>query len=147
MRSGGASAHPKTSPLDLTVSPPHLLRHLPNHIERQVYKALLDIWTGSKIRHTWLASTVVLSYKKKDPHPQRLPSNLRLNGHIRHPHPTTGETHNEGHDSGLAHYTAWRPERKKYNEPDHKINERPTRKLTAILPSSAWPKRSPWSPE
>ena len=47
--------------------PPHLLRHLLNHMQQQLYLAILDIWRGNKIPHTWLASRVVLIYKKKDP--------------------------------------------------------------------------------
>ena len=32
--------------------PPHLLRHLPNDMQQQLYLAILDIWRGNKIPHT-----------------------------------------------------------------------------------------------
>ena len=47
--------------------PPHLLRHLPHHMQHQLHQAILDIWRGNRIPHTWLASRVGLIHKKKDP--------------------------------------------------------------------------------
>ena len=51
--------------------PPHLLRHLPHHLQEQLYLAILDIWRGNKIPPTRLASRVILIYKKKDPQDPR----------------------------------------------------------------------------
>ena len=45
--------------------PPHLLRHLPLHLQQQLYAAILDIWRGNQIPRAWLISRVVLIYKKK----------------------------------------------------------------------------------
>ena len=50
---------------------PHLLRHLPLHMHRRLYHAILVIWRGNKICPTWFASMVVLIYKKKDPEDQK----------------------------------------------------------------------------
>ena len=47
--------------------PPHLLRHLPNHIQQQLYQAIIAVWNGQNIPVAWLQSRVVLIYKKKDP--------------------------------------------------------------------------------
>ena len=47
--------------------PPHLLRHLPNHIQQQLYQATIAVWNGQNIPVAWLQSRVVLIYKKKDP--------------------------------------------------------------------------------
>ena len=69
---------------------------------------------GNNILQTWLASRVLLIYKKKDPQdPKNIPTHMRLNSHMRHPYATTAETHNQGNDTGLTHNTTWRPEGKK----------------------------------
>ena len=47
--------------------PPHLLWHLPPHMQQQLYHAILDIWRGNRFPATWLASRVIVTYKKKDP--------------------------------------------------------------------------------
>ena len=51
--------------------PPHLLRHLPNHIRKQLYQAIIAVWNGQNIPVAWLRSRVVLIYKKKDPQDPR----------------------------------------------------------------------------
>ena len=51
--------------------PPHLLRHLPNHIQQQLYWAIIAVWNGQNIPVAWLQSRVVLIYKKKDPQDPR----------------------------------------------------------------------------
>ena len=51
--------------------PPHLLRHLPNHIQTQLYQAIIAVWNGQNIPAVWLRSRVVLIYKKKDPQDPR----------------------------------------------------------------------------
>ena len=50
--------------------PPHLLRHLPNHIQ-QLYQAIIAVCNGQNIPVAWLQSRVVLIYKKKDPQDPR----------------------------------------------------------------------------
>ena len=47
--------------------PPHLLRHLPDHVQRQLYQAIVAAWNGQHIPVAWLQSRVVLIYKKKNP--------------------------------------------------------------------------------
>ena len=47
--------------------PPHLLRHLPNHIQQQLYRAIIAVWNGQNFPVAWLQSRLVLIYKKKDP--------------------------------------------------------------------------------
>ena len=44
--------------------PPHLLRHLPNHIQKQLHQAIIDVWNGQSIPFAWLRSRVVLICKK-----------------------------------------------------------------------------------
>ena len=51
--------------------PPHLLRHLPDHVQRQLYQAIVAVWNGQHIPVAWLQSRVVLIYKKKDPQDPR----------------------------------------------------------------------------
>ena len=51
--------------------PPHLLRHLPNQIQQQLYQAIIAVWNGQNIPVAWLRSRVVLIYKKKDPQDPR----------------------------------------------------------------------------
>ena len=51
--------------------PPHLLRHLPNHIQKQLYQAISEVWNGQNIPVAWLWSRVVLIYKKKGPQDPR----------------------------------------------------------------------------
>ena len=51
--------------------PPHLLRHLPDHVQRQLYQAIVAVWNGQHIPVAWLRSRVVLIYKKKDPQDPR----------------------------------------------------------------------------
>ena len=51
--------------------PPHLLRHLPNHLQQQLYQAIIAVWNGQNIPVAWLQSRVVLIYKKKDPQDPR----------------------------------------------------------------------------
>ena len=63
----GVSAHPRTSPRDLMVSPRICCAICPTTCNNGCTKAILDILRGNKIPHTWLASRVVLIYKKKDP--------------------------------------------------------------------------------
>ena len=48
--------------------PPHLLRHLPKHIQKQLYQAILDVWNRQHVPAAWLRSCVVLIYKKKRTH-------------------------------------------------------------------------------
>ena len=57
---------PKNKSAELDVVPPYLLRHLPNHIQQQLYQAIIAIWNGQNILVAWLHSRVVLIYKKKD---------------------------------------------------------------------------------
>ena len=45
--------------------PPHLLRDLPEHIQKQMYQAILDVWNGQHIPTARLRSRVLLIYKKK----------------------------------------------------------------------------------
>ena len=47
--------------------PPHLLRHLPNHIQQELYQAIVAVWNGQNIPVAWLQSRVALIYNKKDP--------------------------------------------------------------------------------
>ena len=47
--------------------PPHLLRHLPEHIQKQLYQAILDVWTTYPHRLAALACSAHL-YKKKRIH-------------------------------------------------------------------------------
>ena len=51
--------------------PPHLLRHLPNHVQTQLYQAIVAVWNRQNIPAAWLRSRVVLIYKKKDPQDPR----------------------------------------------------------------------------
>ena len=51
--------------------PPPLLRHLPNHIRKKLYLAIIDVWNGQNIPVAWLRSRVALIYKKKDPQDPR----------------------------------------------------------------------------
>ena len=51
--------------------PAHLLRHLPKHIQKQLYQAIIDVWKGRHIPTAWVRSRVVLIHKKKDPHDPR----------------------------------------------------------------------------
>ena len=48
-----------------------MLRHLPNHIQQQLYQAIIAVWNGQNIPVAWLQSRVVLIYKKKDPQDPR----------------------------------------------------------------------------
>ena len=48
--------------------PPHLLKHLPNHIRKQLYQAIIDVGKGQNIPFAWLRPRVVLIYKKKGTH-------------------------------------------------------------------------------
>ena len=50
---------------------PHLLRHLPDHVQRQLYQAIVAVWNGQHIPVAWLQSSVVLIYKNKDPQDPR----------------------------------------------------------------------------
>ena len=47
---------------------PHLLRQLPNHIQKQLYQEIIDVWNGQNILVAWLRSRVVLIYNKKRTH-------------------------------------------------------------------------------
>ena len=40
--------------------PPHLLRHLPNYIQKELYLAIIDVWNGQNVPVAWLRSRVVL---------------------------------------------------------------------------------------
>ena len=51
--------------------PPHLLRHLPDHIQQQLYQAIIAVFNGQNIPVAWLQSRVVLIYKNKDPQDPR----------------------------------------------------------------------------
>ena len=45
---------------------PHLLQHLPPHMQAPSHHAVLDSWRGNRNPATWVASRVIVINNKKD---------------------------------------------------------------------------------
>ena len=64
--------------------PPHLLRHVPKHVQCLLSYAILDVWQGNHIPTAWVRSRCPHIQKEGPTGPPELPAHIRVHRHLWH---------------------------------------------------------------